>query len=295
MGRILVIGATGLIGLPVARQLLADGHHIRLLVRDTGRARQRLGGGFEFVEGSVTDTEAVDRAVQGMNGVHVSLGVEDPAQMDAVEHRGTAAIAAAAARHELDRISYLTGSLVRADYGPKIAEHRFKLAAEQAIEGSGVPYTFFRPTYFTNTLPRHVQGRFVVMLGRQRQVLHPVCAEDFAAQVARAFATPDAANRDFYIQGPQALTLRSALGIYQQTVVPDRKLITIPVPVMAAIDRLFMGGKLAPNLQIMRLLARIGEHGDPGPANELLGAPTTTVQAWCDQQALSSSGNGQQA
>jgi NADH dehydrogenase len=119
-----------------------------------------------------------------MNGVHVSLGVEDPVQLEPVEHRGTATVAAAAAQHGLERISYLTGSLVRVDYGPKIAEHRAKLAAEQAIQDSGVPYTFFRPTYFTNTLPRHVQGRIIVMLGRQRHVLHPVCAEDFAAQVA---------------------------------------------------------------------------------------------------------------
>ena len=174
--------------------------------------------------------------------MHVSLGVEDPAQLEPVEHRGTATVAAAAAQHGLERISYLTGSLVRVDYGPKIAEHRAKLAAEQAIQDSGVPYTFFRPTYFTNTLPRHVQGRVVVMLGRQRQVLHPVCAEDFAAQVARAFATPAAANRDFYIHGPQPLTLRQALGIYRQIVVPDRRLITVPLPVMSAIDRLFMGG-----------------------------------------------------
>lgn len=295
MGRILVIGATGLIGAPVARRLLADGHQVRLLVRDTGRASQRLGDGFEYLEGSVTDTDAADRAVAGMNGVHVSLGVEDPAQLEPVEHRGTATVAAAAAQHGLERISYLTGSLVRVDYGPKIAEHRAKLAAEQAIQDSGVPYTFFRPTYFTNTLPRHVQGRVVVMLGRQRQVLHPVCAEDFAAQVARAFATPAAANRDFYIHGPQPLTLRQALGIYRQIVVPDRRLITVPLPVMSAIDRLFMGGKLAPSLQIMGLLARLGEHGDPAPANELLGTPTTTVEDWCRAQLPLSSVNGAQA
>jgi NADH dehydrogenase len=264
-------------------------------VRDTGRASQRLGDGFEYLEGSVTDTEAVDRAVAGMNAVHVSLGVEDPVQLEPVEHRGTATVAAAAAQHGLERISYLTGSLVRVDYGPKIAEHRAKLAAEQAIQDSGVPYTFFRPTYFTNTLPRHVQGRVVVMLGRQRQVLHPVCAEDFAAQVARAFATPAAASRDFYIHGPQPLTLRQALGIYRQIVVPDRRLITVPLPVMSAIDRLFMGGKLAPSLQIMGLLARLGEYGDPGPANELLGAPTTTVEDWCRAQLADSGVNGAQA
>jgi len=98
MGRILVVGATGLIGAPVAWRLLADGHHVRLLVRDTGRASTRLGAGFEYVQGSVTDTEAIDRAVQGMNGVHISLGVEDPAQLEPVEHQGTATVAAAAAR-----------------------------------------------------------------------------------------------------------------------------------------------------------------------------------------------------
>ena len=122
MARILVVGATGLIGAPVAQRLLAEGHQVRLLVRDTGRASQRLGDGFEYVEGSVTDGGAVDRAVAGMNGVHVILGVEDPAQLEPVEHQGTAAVAAAAARHGLERITYLTGNLVRVDYGPKIAD-----------------------------------------------------------------------------------------------------------------------------------------------------------------------------
>jgi uncharacterized protein YbjT (DUF2867 family) len=295
MSRILVIGATGLIGAPVARRLLADGHQVRLLVRDTGRARAQLGDGFTYVEASVTDAEAVDRAVQGVNSVHISLGVEDPALLEPVEHQGTAMVAAAAAAHGVERISYLTGSLVRVNYGPKIAEHRAKLAAEQAIQDSGVPWTFFRPTYFTNTLPRHVQGKLVVMLGSQRQVLHPVCAEDFAAQVARAFATPAAANRDFYIHGPQPLTLRQALGIYRQVVVPDHRLITIPLQMMSVIDRLFMGGRLAPNLAIMRLLARLGEHGDPAEANELLGAPAITVEEWCRAQGGPSGGNGAQA
>jgi uncharacterized protein YbjT (DUF2867 family) len=281
---ILVVGATGLIGAPVARRLLAEGHHVRLLVRDAERASAQLGGGFDYMEDSVSDGAAVDRAVQGMDGVHISFGVEDPAQLKPVEHRGTAAVAAAAARHGLGRISYLTGSLVRVNYGPKIAEHRAKLAAEQAIQDCGVPYTFFRPTYFTNTLPRHVQGLVVVALGRQRQVLHPVCAEDFAAQVARAFATPAAANRDFFIHGPEVLTLHQALGIYRQIAVPGKRLITVPLPVMSIVDRLFMGGKLSANLQIMHLLARLGEQGDPAAANELLGTPTTTVEAWCRTQ-----------
>lgn len=60
---------------------------------------------------------------------------------------------------------------------------------------------------------------------------------------------------------------------------------------MSTIDRSFMGGKLAPNLQIMRLLARIGERVDPTAANELLGAPTTTVESWCRSQVRGSDAN----
>jgi uncharacterized protein YbjT (DUF2867 family) len=281
MSRILVVGATGLIGEPVARRLLAEGHHVRLLVRDAALAAPRFGLDFEFAEGSVTDSAAVDRAIRGVDGVHISLGVDDPRQLELVEHRGTATVAEAAARQGLGRIMYLTGSLVRVDYGRKIPEHRAKLAAEDAIKACGVPYTFFRPTYFTNTLPRHVQGRVIVALGRQRQVLHPVCAEDFAGQLARAFVLSTAENRDFYIQGPEPLTLRQALEIYRGVASPAMRVVTVPLPVMAAVDRAFLGRKLAMNLQIMRLVARLGEHGDPRPANDVLGAPTTTVEEWC--------------
>jgi uncharacterized protein YbjT (DUF2867 family) len=38
--RVLVIGFTGLLGVPVAKRLSADGHYVRLLVRDAPRARR---------------------------------------------------------------------------------------------------------------------------------------------------------------------------------------------------------------------------------------------------------------
>ncbi|MGH9045234.1 MAG: SDR family oxidoreductase [Acidimicrobiales bacterium] len=268
-----------------SRQLLHDGFEVRPLVRDRERAKASLGEDFEYFAGSVTDPDAVEAAVAGTDAVHISLAVSDPAQLDTVEHQGTALVAQAAARHGLRRISYLTGSLVRVPYGPKIPEHAAKLAAEEAIASSGVPYTFLRPTYFTETLARHAQGPLLLLLGRQRKVLHPVCAVDFARQVARALRGDAAANREFFANGPQALTLRQALGTYRRIVTPRRAVVTVPLPLMSAVDRTFMGGKLAPSLQIMGLLSRLGEHGDPETSNQLLGAPTTTVEAWCRQQA----------
>jgi len=69
---ILVIGATGTVGGPVAQQLVADGYHVRLLVRDPAQARGQLSSGFEYIQGSVEDEEAVKQALSGCTGVHLT-------------------------------------------------------------------------------------------------------------------------------------------------------------------------------------------------------------------------------
>jgi uncharacterized protein YbjT (DUF2867 family) len=282
---ILVAGGTGLIGEPVARQLRHDGFRVRLLVRDVWRAHDRLGPDFEYVQGDVEDAAAVERAVAGCHGVHVSLGTTGtPEAIDRVEHRGTARLAAAAARYGVTRFCYVTGSLVHEASGPKLPEHQAKLQAERAIQDSGVPYTLFRPTYFMDNLPRHLQGRVAVVLGRRQPALHMVAASDFAQMVSRAFRLPEAANRDFFIWGPEASTIPDALRLYCWLVQPGTRMVTVPLGIMSLADRLVMGGRLQANLQLIGLLQRLGERGDPSEASRLLGAPPTTVRRWCQQQ-----------
>src|SRR5258708_27902136 len=62
---ILVIGATGTVGAPVARQLREDGHHVRLLVRDPTRAAAQLGSSFDYIQGSVEERETLKQALSG--------------------------------------------------------------------------------------------------------------------------------------------------------------------------------------------------------------------------------------
>jgi uncharacterized protein YbjT (DUF2867 family) len=62
MTTVLVVGATGKVGQPVARRLVADGRQVRVLVRDRARAQQLLGDGFEYVIGGIEDRAAVNRA-----------------------------------------------------------------------------------------------------------------------------------------------------------------------------------------------------------------------------------------
>ena len=284
--RILVVGGTGLVGRPVAEQLREDGCDVRLIVRDPASARSRLGPAFDYARGDVENEASLERALHDCEGVHLSLGAQKREDFARIEGEGSARVAKLAAEAGVRLLTYVSGSLVHEHYGEKIPEHRANLVAEEAIRRSGVPYVFFRPTYFMKNLPRNFQGRRAVVLGRPRP-LHMVAAADFGRNVSRAFQLPGVAGRDLFVQGPEAITIAEALQLYCSVVEPDKHVVTVPLGAMGLIDRLFMRSKLRANLELMGLLQRVGERGDPTDANRLVGAPTTTLQTWCEGRAAS--------
>src|SRR5215218_4408647 len=111
-----------------------------------------------------------------------------------------------------------------------------KAAAEAAIRDSGVAHTIFRPTYFMETLPRHLKGGRAVVLGRQPHPLHMIAADDFARMVARAYAVPEAENQTFDVWGPEPITIPDALALYCRIVEPSARVITVPISLMKVID-----------------------------------------------------------
>jgi NADH dehydrogenase len=283
---VLVVGGTGELGRPVARQLLADGYVVRLLTRNVERARALMGPEFEYFAGDIGDSAAIERGLHGCAGVHISLrgSSSGSEELDRVEHRGTARVAELAARQSVSRLTYLSGMLVSED--AEIPGDRAKFLAERAIQQSGVPHTIFKPTYFMETLPRHVQGTLAIVLGRQPHPLHMVAANDFALMVSGAFRTPEAANRSFFVHGPESTTIPDALRLYCSLVEPGKRVVSMPLWFMWIVDALFMRGRLRSTLQLMRAMQRVGERGDSSAADSVLGIPTITLRQWCEQRTL---------
>jgi UDP-glucose 4-epimerase len=68
MSRFLVTGGAGFIGSHLVEALLAEGHVVRVLDDLSNGFRQNVPRQAEFIEGDVTDPEAVDAALEGVNG-----------------------------------------------------------------------------------------------------------------------------------------------------------------------------------------------------------------------------------
>ena len=129
---------------------------MRLLARDPEKARAAFdhaskdGSGFEIVAGDVTDLGGLERALEGCDGIHISVG----GPVDQLSAENAAALAP---RVRLARITYVSGSTVseQNSWFPMTGQ---KLNAEKAIRGCGVPYTIFCPTWPMEQLPHFVQG-----------------------------------------------------------------------------------------------------------------------------------------
>ncbi len=279
---ILVVGATGMLGEPVARQLLKNGYAVRVLTRNPEKARAKLGELFEFFRGDVGDLSSLEKALDGCFGVHINLrGGPRAEDFDRIEHRGTANIAKVSASLGVKRLTYLSGAAVFEEnsWFPSI---KAKLQAEEAIRESGVPHSIFCATHFMESLPLYIRGKRASVIGKQQHRLHWLAADDYAKMVSKAFQLPDVANKRFFVYGPEALTMQEALKKYCSIVRPDVKVSTVPIWLISLIGKVSFNAEMQFIAELMNFFDKVGERGDPAEANTLLGAPITTLEQWCD-------------
>lgn len=111
MSTVLVTGATGTVGWPIARDLIARGDSVVALVRDTGRARAILPAGVTPVPGDVRDRDSVKRAVAGAEIVFHAAGLpeqwrRDPEDFRRVNVDGTRIVAEESLSAGVGRFAY---------------------------------------------------------------------------------------------------------------------------------------------------------------------------------------------
>src|ERR1700723_2759495 len=106
-----VPGATGFVGSHVARQLVASGQNVRVLVRASSNLRLLEDIAAERVEGDLRDAASIDRAMRGVRRVfHVAadyrLWTAHPEELYESNVEGTRRLIAAAQRAGVQRIVY---------------------------------------------------------------------------------------------------------------------------------------------------------------------------------------------
>lgn len=205
---VLVYGATGSQVGPVARRLLNEGHHVRVLTRDAHKAAALAEAGGEVIEGDMDDPEVLRTASEGMNGVSllVPFFVDDPD--DGLTYGKNAIDAAKEAGVEM-LVWNASGEIPPRKTGNPGFDLRLEILDH--LEGSGVPYVVLQPTaYMENFLgpwtAPEVADRDVFAYPTPNEVrMQWIATEDLAAYVVEALKRPELAGTNFKVSGPERL------------------------------------------------------------------------------------------
>jgi uncharacterized protein YbjT (DUF2867 family) len=199
---ILVTGSTGTIGTQVIKQLTAHpGVKVRAAVRSTAKADAVRGLGAEPVEFEWSRPETFNAALQGAD----KLFLLTPFTPDQVElaQRLIDAAKAAGIKH------IVKISAFGCDNEPGIQLGRWHRAVEQAVESSGIPYTFLRPNNFMENFigyyPPAPDGNIYLPFGQG--AVSWIDGRDVAAVAVAALLGHGHEGKAYTLTGGEALTV----------------------------------------------------------------------------------------
>ncbi len=218
---ILIVGATGLLGSATALPLLAQGHAVRVLVRDRARAADLQRAGAEVFIGDLTDVRSLELACKGVERVfacaHSMLGRGRYASAQ-VDHVGHSALVAAARDAKVEHFVYT--SVMGAREQHPIDFFRSKFEIEAVVKGSGMGYTILRPAAFMEHHVHKFNGQmllergFTIIIGSGTKPRNFVAAADVAPFAVQALAEDGLNGRTLEIGGPDNLSNNDVAAMY---------------------------------------------------------------------------------
>jgi len=246
--RVLILGATGMIGGAILQELLAEPQlSLRALVRSLGASP--LPPGVETAHGDLQERESLRRAMQGVDCVVNAVGIIaergrntfQRVHVDGVENAVEAAHAAGVAR-----FIHISALGVRADAPSRY--HRTKHQGEQLVAQSGLGYNTVRPSIvfgprdeFVNLLARMVR-RFPVIpvIGPGENLLQPVYVRELARLVRNLVVDNPAPGETVCAGGPDRLSYNDLIALLKKLLRRERKpVVHLPLIPLGLAAKLF--------------------------------------------------------
>jgi uncharacterized protein YbjT (DUF2867 family) len=224
---ILVAGATGNLGTEICRRLRNRDEEVRALARATSSPEKVAGLellGADVVRGDLRDRASLEAACAGAHTVISTVSMIVTAQpgdsFDDTDNAGTISLidaAKAAGAEHFIFVSFDTDSL------PDAPLVEAKRAAERHLIASGLAYTILRPSLFMESwlgpqLAIDTSAATARVYGTGHHKIRYVAIGDVAELAVQCVSNPRARNQVLAFGGPDALSQREAIALFERAV-----------------------------------------------------------------------------
>ena len=267
--RVLMLGATGAIGMATVRALVAARHKVVCLARPERERSATMFAGAETRFGDATDAAALARdgfRDEQFDAVVSCMASRTGAPKDAwaVDHLAHSHALKAAKTAGVTKFVLLSAICVQK---PKLEFQKAKLAFEQELIASGLDYSIVRATAFFKSLSGQIErvkrGKPFLIFGDGRLTsCKPISDDDLGRYLADCVSDPARSNRVLPIGGPgSAITPREQGEQLFALLGREPRFSQVPVAMLdAIIVALSAAGRVVPTLRDKAELARIGRY-----------------------------------
>ena len=224
--KIFVTGATGFTGSRVVPLLLKNGHEVRCLHRETSDRSALSSLEIEWVAGDIADSRALAAAMQGAGALVniASLGFGH-----------AEAIIGAAQNAGIKRAIFISTTAIFTQLNAR--SKTVRVAAERAIETSGLGYTILRPTMIYGSPRDRNMWRLIRLMryspiipifGEGTYLQQPIHVDDVARAVVSCLSNDKSVGKSYNIAGKYPLTYNEVVDTIARQL--NRKVWKIHIP-----------------------------------------------------------------
>ena len=230
MKKIVVIGATGMLGTPVTVQLSKAGYQVTAMVRNIDKAQKKLPSEINLVRGDLKNVNDLKAAFADQDYIYLSLSTapNEKNKTFKTEIEGIQNVIHAAAKTGIQRIGYLS-SIVKAYNGFDWWVFDIKRMACDLLNSSDIPTTIYKPSnFFVNLTDLLMAGSNMILIGHQQTKSWWLSAHDYGKMVAKSFEV-DEGNQEYTLQGPEPFSFDEAVDLFIEHY-PHKKLTKRRIP-----------------------------------------------------------------
>lgn len=221
---ILVVGATGFLGMEICRRLVATNRQIKGTVRSTSdpakvKALQEMG--VETITADMKQPASLDKAMKEVSTVistaSSTLSRQEGDSIETVDHTGQLNVVRAAKKAGVVHFIFMSFHQMSADFALQTAKRN----VERALIESGMDYTILQPTMFMEVWLSPIVGfnypeAKATIYGDGHNKLCWVSLFDVAALTVASLDNPGAINKVFELGGPEALSPLEVVTIFEE-------------------------------------------------------------------------------
>jgi NADH dehydrogenase len=285
-------GGTGFVGRTIIKVL--GERPMRVLVRNKRDARDIAGSNIEIAEGDVTRPETLRGVMDGCEAVIHLVAIiseEGGLTFDTVIRQGTVNVVNEAKRAEVARLLHMSALGARND--PRFGYFEAKWQAEQAVMGSGIPWTIFRPSVifgpgdeFITTLAQLVKLAPVIpVVGSGKSKFQPVSVGEVVQAFVRALDDPASAGNIYELGGGKVYEYEQMLDVIAAKLGKKKPKFHVPVGLMMPVVTLSksLPKALRPPVtsEQLKMLA-VDNCSDASSTADLIGRPAMRLEDGID-------------